>query len=219
RIDRYGQRTAPIPVTTTRSPRLPTGEPNIAGEWAAEQLVMTDPRGQAGTLVPLSEAAELEPGELPEGVGAIPGARGASGGGAPFGSAEVARRMFQARIDLTDAGRQAVAARGADPARSCEPISVVVDWSYDSPVNRITQTGDTIVLEYGKFDYVRKIHMSMTEHPADLEPSRTGHSIGRWEGDVLVVDTVGFAPGALTLGLVHSDRLHLVERFSLEEET
>src|SRR5690606_21704655 len=49
RIDRYGQRTAPIPVTTTRSPRLPTGEPNIAGEWAAEQLVMTDPRGQAGT--------------------------------------------------------------------------------------------------------------------------------------------------------------------------
>ena len=48
-----------------------------------------------------------------------------------------------------------------------------------------------------------------------LAPSVAGHSIGRWEGDVLVVDTVGFAPGVLSADAVtmHSDRLHVVERF------
>ena len=216
-IDRYGQRTPPTPVEAEpRAPRLASGEPNISGLWAAEQLVMTDPRGQRGTLVPLSEAEALEPGALPEGQGPIPGGRGASGGGAPFASGEVARRLFQARIELTEAGRRAMERR-EDPARRCEPISVLMDWSYDSPVNRITQHEDTIVLEYGKFGYARTIHMNQTDHAAGIEPSRTGHSIGHWENDVLVVDTVGFAAGALTRGLLHSDRLHLVERFSLDE--
>jgi hypothetical protein len=54
-----------------------------------------------------------------------------------------------------------------------------------------------------------------------IEPSWTGHSIGWWEGDVLVVDTVGFEPGVLTgFGSVpHSDRLRVVERFSIDAAT
>jgi len=106
-----------------------------------------------------------------------------------------------------------------NPAWRCEPISVLVDWSYDSPVNRITQKEDTIVVEYGKFDYTRTIRMNVTEHSEELAPSLTGHSIGRWEGDVLVVDTIGFTPGPLTRTLPHSDALHFVERFSLDPET
>ena len=45
-----------------------------------------------------------------------------------------------------------------------------------------------------------------------------GHSIGRWEGDVLVVDTVGFAPGVLSAdaNTLHSAELHVVERFRLD---
>jgi hypothetical protein len=42
------------------------------------------------------------------------------------------------------------------------------------------------VLQYGQLGFTRTIHMSMAEHPASLEPSRSGHSIGRWENDVLV---------------------------------
>jgi hypothetical protein len=94
-----------------------------------------------------------------------------------------------------------------------------MDWSYDSPVNRITQTADTIVLRYGKFDYARTIHLDRSAHPADLEPSLSGHSIGRWEGDVLLVDTVGVRAGSLTRNLFHSEALHLVERFSLDPAT
>jgi hypothetical protein len=61
----------------------------------------------------------------------------------------------------------------------------------------------------------------MTEHPGSLEPSVTGHSIGRWEGDVLVVDTVGFKPGVLSADarLMHSAGLHVVERFSIDRSS
>ena len=61
--------------------------------------------------------------------------------------------------------------------------------------------------------------MNMKEHPANIKPTRAGHSIGRWEGDVLVVDTVGFLPGVLNGPVRHSDKLHVVERFSLDPKT
>jgi hypothetical protein len=56
----------------------------------------------------------------------------------------------------------------------------------------------------------------MAGHPEDIEPSRAGHSIGRWDGDVLVVDTVGFAPGVLNAPVPNSGQLHVVERFTLD---
>ena len=77
RVDRYGQLTkgAP-PVSRQRAARRPTGEPNITGDWAPEQLVMTDPRGRGGALVPLSTVSQYKPGE-----GRIGGPRGAGRGG------------------------------------------------------------------------------------------------------------------------------------------
>jgi hypothetical protein len=61
--------------------------------------------------------------------------------------------------------------------------------------------------------------MGTTSHPANITPSRAGHSIGRWEGDTLVVDTVGFAPGSLAGTVAHTDQLHVAERFTLDTET
>jgi len=68
-------------------------------------------------------------------------------------------------------------------------------------------------------DLVRTIHMDRVEHPVALASSRAGHSIGRWDGDTLVVDTVGFAPGILAGNVAHSDRVHVVERFTLDSAT
>jgi hypothetical protein len=83
-------------------------------------------------------------------------------------------------------------------------------------VNRITQNKDTIVLEYGQLGLKRTIYMKMKEHPRNVKPSRTGHSIGHWDGDTLVVDTVGFLPGFLNTPLRNSHQLHVVERFVLD---
>jgi hypothetical protein len=53
-------------------------------------------------------------------------------------------------------------------------------------------------------------------HPKALEPTYAGHSIGHWEGDKLVVDTVGFNEGTWieAEGFPHTEQLHLIERFT-----
>lgn len=219
-IDRYGQRTAPTRTQDgSRALRHANGDPNLSGDWAAEQLVMTDSRGQRGTLVPLSQVEEFAPGGVPDGQRAIPGARGtpeAEAGTNPFGGT----RPRVAAVPLTAAGQSAMETLDLGPLteRSCSTRSIVSDWAGE-PVNRITQGDDTITLHYGRLGLTRVIRMNTDRHPAELEPSRTGHSIGHWDSDVLVVDTAGFLPGILTGTTPHSERLRVTERFSLDAET
>jgi hypothetical protein len=64
----------------------------------------------------------------------------------------------------------------------------------------------------------REIHMDGRPHPTgdELNPTYLGHSVGRWEGDTLVVDVVGFNEQTWMdyFGHPHTDMLHVVERFS-----
>ena len=62
----------------------------------------------------------------------------------------------------------------------------------------------------------RTIFTDGREHPKDWEDGIFGHSIGRWEGDTLVVDTVGIKTITdLTMGARHSKQLHVLERIHL----
>jgi hypothetical protein len=226
--DRYAQLSKPAASTTAaapRAPRLPSGEPNITGDWAPEQVVMTDPRGRSGSLVPVSRVDDFEPGATaappPPATGAAEPGAAAPGAGAPAGGPPGgAGGRGRARVTYTPAGQTAADAfRGGttdNPRMRCETTSILFDWTFDGPVNRITQSADAIMLEYGQLGLTRTIHMNMSEHPANVEPTRAGHSIGRWENDVLVVDTVGFAPGFLNPPIANSEQLHVVERFTLD---
>jgi hypothetical protein len=187
---------------TNRPARLPTGEPNLSGDWAQEQYVIAVPPGGGGVmtpkhLIPKIQSGELSPKDIPpSGWDARPVTFTARG------KAEAdAFRMWSPEDN---------------PRLSCRPTSIILDWVFDGPVNRITQERDRIVIDYGLFSFERVIHMNMGEHPKNLAPSYAGHSIGHWEGDVLVVDTVGFAPGVIAPPVRNSDRLHVVERFSLD---
>ncbi|HMB74748.1 MAG TPA: hypothetical protein VKQ06_14335, partial [Gammaproteobacteria bacterium] len=191
--------------------------PNLAGEWAVEQRIMTDPKGRDGTLVPLSQAADFGVGGVPEGQQEIPGARGTP-------QAEVVRdpnapRPLRSFVGLTDAGQAEMERIAAIPRleRSCLPGSIVSDWGGE-PVNRIAQGDDVITIAYGAHGRERTIDMRSTVHPGAIEPSWSGHSIGWWEDDMLVVDTVGFEPGILVGATPHSDQLHVVERFTLDAD-
>jgi uncharacterized protein DUF6152 len=216
RMDRYGQYVkatqggiqevkGPIAAPKADRPaRRPSGEPNISGDWAPVQLVMVNARGTGGGLVPLDKLSEYKPGDRP----AISFANVPAGSGPRrYGGSE-----------LTEAGEKAAKdfKREDNPRFRCETTSIVFDWTFDGPVNRITQNKDTIVLEYGQFGLKRTIYMNMKEHPRNVKPSRAGHSIGHWDGDTLVVDTVGFLPGYLNTPVRNSDQLHVVERFSLD---
>jgi hypothetical protein len=105
-----------------------------------------------------------------------------------------------------------------NPRLRCEPTSIIFDWVFDGAVNRITQEEDRIVIDYGLYSFERVIHMDMDAHPEDIEPSYAGHSIGRGEDDVLVVDTIGFEPGVIAPPVKHSDQLYIVERYTLQTD-
>jgi hypothetical protein len=62
----------------------------------------------------------------------------------------------------------------------------------------------------------RTIYMDGRTHPANLTPTYYGHSIGWWEGDTLVVDSVGFNESFWwdRRGLPHTEKLHFVEKFT-----
>ena len=96
--------------------------------------------------------------------------------------------------------------------------SIIFDWYWETVVHRISQDETSVSIEYGQHGFVRTIHLDSDRHPENVAPSRAGHSIGRWEGDVLVVDTVGFLPGMLGLEVAHGPDLHVVERFSLNAD-
>ena len=225
RVDRYGQITRATSSQTTaaieRPLRLPDGQPNIAGQWAGEQRVLTDPRGISGAFLPLSVAKKLEAGAVPDGTQAFPGTRGTAAAQAADPVNEFWNRRPSLR-PLTAEGAKAIegfdGASSDNPRLRCEPTSILFDWTFESDVNRIVQERDRIVLRYGSMGLERTIHLNAVEHPASIAPSRAGHSIGRWDNDALVVDTVGFEPGILSADgrLPHSNRLHVIERFSLD---
>jgi len=222
-MDRYGQYVkgaggaltevrGPIalPNAAGRAARRPTGEPNISGDWAPEQVVMANPRGTGGGLVPLGDLPKIDAAGGPPARGAGGGRRGAPAGPRLYGGTE-----------LTEAGTEAAAKfqQQDNPRFHCETTSIVFDWTFDGPVNRITQKKDTIEILYGQMGLKRTVYMNVKDHLATVKPTRAGHSIGRWDGDVLVVDTARFLPGVLNGTVRNSDKFHVVERFSLDPKT
>jgi hypothetical protein len=59
------------------------------------------------------------------------------------------------------------------------------------------------------------------DHPKDPDPTWMGNSVGHWDGDTLVVDSVGFNDKTRldTIGHPHSDQLHVIQRFSRADPT
>lgn len=104
-------------------------------------------------------------------------------------------------------------------SRSCAAPSIVYSIQGPFPFE-IYQTPQMIVFKYEYFDQVRIIFTDGRGHPpADAPHSKTGHSIGHWEGDELVVDTTHLEPATITNnGLNHSADIHVVERYKLSAD-
>lgn len=125
-------------------------------------------------------------------------------------------------LEVTEAARRKALAYDIETQRdvstTCQPPSIIYSMQGPFPME-IFQGRDLIVIKMEYFDVVRIIFMNETTHPDDWPHSVAGHSIGRWEGDTLVVDTA-FIQGATLLnnGLDHSDDLRLLERFRLDAD-
>lgn len=104
-----------------------------------------------------------------------------------------------------------------DPSNQCAPYPPPFIFAQQLGV-QLMQQKDRITMLYNQDDQVRYVRLNST-HPKVLRPSWKGDSIGHYEGDTLVIDTVGIKSGPLGLvdryGTPHSDALHLVERYRL----
>ena len=79
----------------------------------------------------------------------------------------------------------------------------------------ITMTPTKVIMTWDWFNATRRVFIDGRPHITgdDLVPTYMGHSIGKWEGDTLVIDTVGMLPGQFDRsGAPHSDQVHLTER-------
>ena len=100
-----------------------------------------------------------------------------------------------------------------DPILKCLPPGVPRILLIPFPME-IVQTPTEVLMIFEYDHYVREIDLDRKEHPKDLSPTWMGDSIGRWEGNTLIVDTVGFNDKSWLdqIGHPHSDALHIVER-------
>lgn len=100
-----------------------------------------------------------------------------------------------------------------DPDARCLSPGAVRSYQSPYPIEFLSTPGRvTLLFEY--MHLVRRIYTDGRPHPKDFDVAPMGHSTGRWEGDTLVVDTVGLADTTLlnATGLPHSDQMRLTER-------
>jgi hypothetical protein len=101
----------------------------------------------------------------------------------------------------------------ADPVFQCFPPGVPRIYLFNFPVQIVQIPGQVLMLfEYDHF--VRRIYTDGRPHDSEQGPLWMGDSIGKWEGDTLVVDTTNFNDKTFIdrVGRPHTDALHVVER-------
>ena len=103
-----------------------------------------------------------------------------------------------------------------NPRNQCRPEGP--PFVFTNGPTRIVQGKDSVRILYQYNSQVRRVRMN-SEHPAKVTPSWYGDSIGHYEGDTLVVDTVGIKVGKYSMvdwyGTPHSEALHVVERYKM----
>jgi len=118
----------------------------------------------------------------------------------------VARRGIP---DIYQSGRDDI-----DPTYNCFPPGVPRIYTTPRPFE-IHQLPQVVLMLFETDHWVRRIHTDGREHPDGYPKTWMGHSIGKWDGDTLVVDTVGMDERSWLDSLGHpmSDALRVVERF------
>lgn len=106
----------------------------------------------------------------------------------------------------------------ADASAYCYPHGVPRIMNSPYPIQIIQTKGETTIVHEVNHN-VRHIYMDVP-HSKEVKPSFLGESVGRWEGDTLVIDTIGVDDRTWIdeVGLIHGKQLHVVERIRKIED-
>ena len=180
------------PDLTAPAPRTADDKPDLSGVWLPDADLFPKDGGfelvEGNTPLPLplmDVMAALEPGEAEM---------------KPW-----AAKLFEERM----------ASKGlADPIAYCKPWGVTTHIANMLPY-KIVQTSDLILILNEQDTVFRQIFLDGRQPVEDPLPRWLGYSTGRWEGDVLVVETTGFTDQTWldASGHPHTESLHLTQRF------
>ena len=136
-------------------------------------------------------------------------------------------QLMTRELTLTEAGQAAMDAFSQDsnenPELACiskpTPGTIIYTDLYPLQFEFLEDDG-IIMIRSQYFDHERTVYMDGREHPDQEERTHEGHSVGHWEGDVLVVDTANFADhrSPYQNGVPSGPRKHVVERFRLHDD-
>lgn len=177
------------PDLSARAPRMPDGKPDLAGIW----LPASDPNDKAGGIEGVvgpkylvNIMRDLKPEDVPF---------------QPWAAALYKQRQANLMRD--------------NPMIRCLPAGVPRLDAYTHPY-KIVQTPDLIVMLYESQTTFRQVFLDGRPHPKDPQPSWMGYSIGRWDGDTLVIETLGFNDQTWLdgFGHPHSEEMRLTERLT-----
>jgi hypothetical protein len=185
------------PNLTAPVPRAANGKPDLSGIWQVEaspfpELMKLLPGGEngLGEAVPvkyfINFFADLKPEET-----------------------------FLRTSDAAAYLRRAAAWGSDSPNVRCLPAGVPEGDLIPEPFKIVQTPAVLMLLQEGNSTF-RQIHTDGRTHPKDPQPTWLGYSVGKWEGDTLVVDSIGFNDQSWldALGHTHTEALHVVERFT-----
>jgi hypothetical protein len=174
------------PNLNAPAPKSRDRKPDLSGLWLPEN----DPTniGTNGELLPklfIDVGRGLKPGELSM---------------QPWAQALMTERSSNFQAD--------------DPITACKPLGGPRLDYIPAPI-KIVQNPGLIIMMHEQETTFRQIHTDGRKLPDDPQPSSLGYSTARWEGDTVIVDTIGFHDqGWLdAIGHPYSDALHVTERF------
>jgi hypothetical protein len=183
----------------------------------------TSPAGSGSQNTP-AQAAARPRGPTPRLADGTPDLSGVWQGGGPIGDISMGL-MPGEEIKLKPEYEKLMKARQAadDPEARCLPTGVPRIAPYPWRIVQAPAQGKATHLFFlfeGNIHSYRQIFMDGRGHPDDLEPTWYGHSIGHWEGDTLVVETVGFNDLFWFdfVGHPHTTQLRTVERYTRTDE-
>src|SRR2546425_13045038 len=176
-----------VSVTLANTPRTPAGKPNLTAPAPKARDGKTD----------LSGIWRVGPGGYLLNIAKDLGE-------APF--QPWAAALYRERADGLGKGR---------PSEFCIPHGIPDGMLVRNSPFKIVQTRDVVVILYEEFNHYRQVFMDGRGFPPDTTATWFGYSIGKWDGDTLVVETIGFNDQSWLddPGHPHSDALHVTERF------
>jgi hypothetical protein len=175
----------------------------------------TSPAGAGGLTTGRGRGPAVPQGPAPKLADGRPDLSGVFQGGGPVG--DLAQGMPKGvEVPLNDAGKKLMASRQSadDPEANCLPTGVPRTAPY--PWRMLQTQTHVFILFEGNIHSYRQIFVDGRKHPDDPDPTWYGHSIGHYEGQTLVVDTVGYNDKFWFdfRGHPHSEKLHTVERYT-----